>query len=416
MALARAASRRPGVRGRYTPEVRPGVLHLVADGTQAFGWKLGKDGQFTQLASATQRFQWNADGTALYVEAVRNEVRNVWRVRVNAETLEWVAAEQITAGAGQDVGAALAPFGGRMAYSVQQQSTRLWAFPLDASAARMTVPGTPFTPEDGRAQSMSLSPDGRLAAFTLVRAGRSRSELLVTDLDTDKTEVYAPGAFGTAWSPDSRTLAYQLARPDVTDPKEWALAVREVGGSERLIRRWTKDSYLVPTGWTRDGKFILGSYASPPFTGTAKLALWPLSPSPAETERLLIDEPRRNLWQGSVSPNGHWLTFVATSVEDVTRAGMYVRARGIRFGGVDSHRGDPSVGRQAALGAERETPLFHLEPGLAVFQPLGRQVRSRSRNPDRRPDSAHTVRYAGADNFLRRSTFRRSASRRAAPS
>ena len=107
------------------------------DGPEAFGWKLGKDGQFTQLAEATQRFQWNADGTALYLEAVRNEVRNVWRVRVDAQSLEWVAAEQITAGAGQNVAAALAPVGGRMAFSVQQQSTRLWAFSLDASTGRI---------------------------------------------------------------------------------------------------------------------------------------------------------------------------------------------------------------------------------------------------------------------------------------
>ena len=192
----------------------PGFYTSSRDGTKAFAWKLGKDGQCTQLAQTTQRFQWNADGTALYVEAVLNEVRNVWRVRVDPETLEWVAAERMTAGAGQDVAAALAPVGGRMAFSVQQQSTRLWVFPLDASTGRITGQGTPFTPEDGRAQTASLSPDGRLAAFALVLAGRSRAELMVTDLDTNKTEVFAASAYGTTWSPDSRTLAYMLTRPD----------------------------------------------------------------------------------------------------------------------------------------------------------------------------------------------------------
>ena len=299
------------------------------DGTKAFGWKLGKDGQFTQLAQATQRFQWNADGTALYVEAVRNEVRNVWRVRVDAQTLEWVAAEQITAATGQNVAAALAPVGGRMAFSVQQQSTRLWVFPLDASTGRITTgQGMPFTPEDGRAQTASLSPDGKLAAFVLVLAGRSRAELMVTDLDTNKTEVFASSAYGSTWSPDSRTLAYILTRPDVANPEEWALAVREVGGSERIIRRWTKDSFLVPTGWTPDGKSIIGAYMSPPFTGRAKLVLWPLTPSPAQTEHALIEDPRSGLWQGSFSPNGRWLTFVAQSVDDVTRLGTYVAREG----------------------------------------------------------------------------------------
>ena len=297
------------------------------DGTEALGWKLGKDGQFTQLAQATQRFQWNADGKALYVEAVLNEVRNVWRVRVDPQRLEWVAAERMTAGAGQDVAAALAPVGGRMAFSVQQQSTRLWVYPLDASTGRIGQ-GTPFSAEDGRAQSVALSPNGQFAAFSLVRAGRSRAELLVTDLDTNKSEVIAASAFGTTWSPDSRTLAYTLVRPDLSLPDEWALAVRDVGGPERIIRRWAKESYVVPTGWTRDGKFILGSYVSPPFTGTAKLVLWPLSPSPAQAERPLITEPRTSLWQASFSPDGRWLTFVAVSMEDVTRAGIYVARAG----------------------------------------------------------------------------------------
>ena len=124
------------------------------DGTKAFASKLGKDGQWTQLAQTTQRFQWNADGTALYVEAVLNEVRNVWRVRVDPITREWLAAERLTAGAGQDVAAAVAPAGGRLAFSVQRQSTRLWDFPLDASTGRIAGQGTPFTPEDGRAQTL----------------------------------------------------------------------------------------------------------------------------------------------------------------------------------------------------------------------------------------------------------------------
>jgi hypothetical protein len=85
---------------------------------------------------------------------------------------------------------------------------------------------------------------------------------------------------------------------------------------------------LVPTGWTKDGKSIIGSYMSPPFTGRAKLALWPLTPSPAQTERALIEDPRSGLRQGSFSPNGRWLTFVAQSVDDVTRVGTYVAREG----------------------------------------------------------------------------------------
>ena len=379
----------------------PGFYTSSRDGADAFAWKLGNDGQWAQLAQVTQRFQWNADGTALYLEAVLNEVRNVWRVRVDPDAREWVAAERLTAGAGQDVAAAFAPVGGRLAFSVQRQSTRLWGFPLDASTGRIAGQGTPFTPEDGRAQSASLSPDGKLAAYVLVRAGRSRAELIVTDLGTNKAEVFGSSGFGSTWSPDSRTLAYLLTRPEAS-PEEFALAVREMAGSERIIRRWTKDSFLVPTGWTPDGKFIICSYMSPPFIGTAKLVLWPLTPSPAQTGRTLIEDPRSGLWQGSFSPNGRWLTFVGQSAEDVTRVGIYVAREGappaawIRLAAnhpwADKPRWAPN-GKLLYFISNQGSPYFNLwgvrfDPDRGI--------------PDGRSVFAHAVRYpgSGAGDFI----------------
>ena len=54
---------------------------------------------------------------ALYVEAVRQGIRNVWRVRVDPATLEWVAAERLTTGSGPDSGIALSSSGARMAFT-----------------------------------------------------------------------------------------------------------------------------------------------------------------------------------------------------------------------------------------------------------------------------------------------------------
>ena len=198
----------------------PGLLHLVARRHQGFcleageGWPVDP----TRPDDAAVPVERRRHGALRRGGAQRSPER-LARSCGPANAREWVAAERMTAGAGQDVAAALAPVGGRMAFSVQQQSTRLWVFPLDASTGRITGQGTPFTPEDGRAQTASLSPDGKLAAFVLVLAGRSRAELMVTDLDTNKTEVFASSAFGTTWSPDSRTLAYLLTRPDRRIPK-----------------------------------------------------------------------------------------------------------------------------------------------------------------------------------------------------
>jgi Tol biopolymer transport system component len=300
-----------------------GFYTASRDGKNVVASRLGKDGEWKDLAAAAWRFSWNANGTLLYVEAVFNQVRNVWRVRVDPVTLDWITAERLTTGSGQDVAAALAPAGGRMVFTQQQESRRLWVIPIDADAARVSGSGTAITPEDGRAEGVSLSPDGRRVAYTLLRAGRVRGELLVTELESNNTELFSTDAIAGGWSPDSRTLAYSLKRPDVVLPQEWALAVRQVGGPERIIGRWSKTEAFLPTDWTRDGASLLGSYQSPPFTGPAALALWPLS-SPAPKQRTLIEAPGFSLWQGKLSPNGRWLAFVAQPLDEPNRLGMYV--------------------------------------------------------------------------------------------
>jgi Tol biopolymer transport system component len=300
------------------PKSRFGFYTVSRDGTQVVSSKLATDLplRWTEQGTRLLRFQWNGKGTALYLEAILNEVQNVWRVRVDPATLEWMAAERLTTGSGPDAAAALSRSGERMAFTVQQRSTRLWMFPLDSAAARITGRGVPLTPEDGRAETSALSADGRFVAFMLRRAGTTRVEMLLTDIDANKTELFAVDAAPGAWSPDGRTLAYALSRPDLPPPGEWALAVREVGGPERIIRRWSTESVVLPSSWTPDGQFILGSYVSPLYTGVAKLALWPVSPSARQTERVLIADSRRMLWQGRVSPNGRWVSFVAQMVDD----------------------------------------------------------------------------------------------------
>jgi len=85
------------------------------------------------------RFQWNGTGTVLYVEAFVNEVRNVWRVRVEPKTLEWQSAEQLTAGPGADVETAVSRDGTDLAFTMQHDASRLWVFPFDAAVGESPV-------------------------------------------------------------------------------------------------------------------------------------------------------------------------------------------------------------------------------------------------------------------------------------
>ena len=304
------------------PRTGFGFYTVSRDGKRVLSSSLAKDLplKWTMQQTRLLRFQWNAKGTALYLEAILNEVQNVWRVRVNPTTLEWVSAERLTTGSGPDAAAALSHDGKRMAFSTQRRSTRLWAFPFDSRLGRITGKGSAVTPEDAGAESPSLSPDGRFVGYSSRRPGRTRVDLLMTDIDANTTEVLGVYGSPVAWSRDSKTLAYALERPDRPPPGEWALAVRQLGGPERIIGPWSTKSVLLPQGWTCDGGAILGSYLSPLYLGTAKLALWPVAPTPADrVGRVLVEDPHRALFQGTFSPDCRWLSFVGQRLDDPSR-------------------------------------------------------------------------------------------------
>jgi Tol biopolymer transport system component len=294
------------------PDRRFGFYTVSRDSRHVTVSKIPEDFplQFTETDTRLLRFQWNPSGDALFVEAILNEVRNVWKIRVEPRTLEWIDAERLTVGSGPDKAASLSGDGSRIVYTALQETIRLWSLPFDATSGRITGKGAPITPEGRRVETFVLSPDGSFVAYSARAAGSQRTEMLLFDINGGKTEVFALNASPGAWAPDSRTLAYSLSRPDVLPPGEWALAVRQVGGAERIVRRWNTQSVFLPSGWTIDGRFILGSYLSPLYTGQPKLALWPNAPAEDGSERILVSDPESRPWQASFSPNGRWLAFV----------------------------------------------------------------------------------------------------------
>ena len=81
---------------------------------------------------------------------------------------------------------------------------------------------------------------------------------------------------------------------------------------------------IFPTGWTPDARHIVGSYVSPVLKGTAKVVLWPVAPSNDASPRIVLEDPTKDLWQASVSPDGRWVAFVASMIDNPTRVELYV--------------------------------------------------------------------------------------------
>jgi Tol biopolymer transport system component len=271
-------------------------------------------------------FKWNPAGTRLYVEAPENALENLWRVQVDPTTLEWRSVERLTTDAASDVAAALSHDESRLAFTQRNVSSRVWAFPFDASAGRPVAlaagsheAGKPITDPSGVPQAFSLSPNGNLLASTLVRPGTAAAALSVTNIDSGKTEFQSVGAFASAWSADGRRVAFAKFQANKA-----ALFVRELGApEERQLSPWDEDRALLPTCWAPDGRAIVVSISSSAPDSTP-MWLWPASGGTDKPLRVLLEQRGINFWQGQLSPNGRWLAFVPERPADSGRGRMAI--------------------------------------------------------------------------------------------
>jgi eukaryotic-like serine/threonine-protein kinase len=291
----------------------PGFFTISRDGRQLVRSHLApglplrlEEGSAAKQGTRVVRFVWDRTGTALYVEAVVNEVRNLWRVRVDPTTLAWQSAERLTAGAGADVDAALAHDGTRLVFTMERNASRLWVFPFDAAAGRLMGAGKPLTPEESVVTASALAPDGSKAAYTLGRPGSRSIDLWVVDVTSGASELLAQNVLTARWSHEGKAVAYTLFRPD---PGEWALAVRALSGPERLLSAWSANSAFMVSDWTRDGAAFLGTYYST-ISSAPTVALWPSDAQSSKPARILMADPPARLFAAHFSPNGRWMSFL----------------------------------------------------------------------------------------------------------
>ena len=260
--------------------------------------------QFPALLTANaeniRRFQWNASGTALYVEAYDRGVRNLWRVTVEPRTLRWLTAERLTTSGSDEGASALSWDGTRLAFTITGGPTRLWAFALDTTGGRFADQGKPITEEGADVNDFDLSRDGRTVAHQMLRPGRQESELWTTDLDSGRSELIAKNAGGPRWSFDGARLAYYTWGTTAADP--FRLLVRDSTRGDRTIARLSDGRLAFPLDWTPDDAAVLASWAASR-SGTWALTLWPATRGVAEKpERILLSDARGSLWQAGSHP------------------------------------------------------------------------------------------------------------------
>ncbi|HEX5703525.1 MAG TPA: protein kinase [Pyrinomonadaceae bacterium] len=279
-------------------------------------------------------FRWGPSGRVLYFEGISREVRNLWKVEVDPQSLRWIAGpERLTTAAGPDTDIAISPDGHNLAFTTRTQETRLWSFKFNALTGQVKDAGQPITPTGMETLSFDLSRDGKRLAFIGTRAGRH--ELRESTLADGKEKLLtAADAFSFSaarWSRDGKRLAYVRSRAlnqasrQYEHTLEHSMMVLDLSnGNEQVLtshhqlQGWSWD-------WTADEQYILGS-SSRQTPGQWGLYLFPLGAAPnAENQvRLVSSRPGFGAFNARFSPDEKWICFIGGKSDDAGDVAIYV--------------------------------------------------------------------------------------------
>jgi Tol biopolymer transport system component/DNA-binding winged helix-turn-helix (wHTH) protein len=316
--LSMIGSHRTNGLGFYTVS-RDGGDVTVVKPPQALLASLSGEGHHPE-----RRFRWSPRGDGLYIEVADNQIWSLWKVPVEPTTLQWLSAERLTTGADSARSPAISRDGTRIAFASHQTTTRASVFPFDAVAGRLEGEGRPVTDEDTLVLWPSLSRDGRSLLYSVQRIGTDRVDAMSTNLETGETSVLAHNGNQPIESPDRARHAYWLWRrpegasdpPDKANAREYATALRDRSGAERLVSRWSSQVLMGPSDWTREGDAVIGSYMQTSGMGPVPLVLWRLTGEiPEQPDRVLLHAPGLRFWQPTYSPDWRWISFVAERID-----------------------------------------------------------------------------------------------------
>ena len=147
-----------------------------------------------------------------------------------------------------------------------------------------------------------FSPDGRRVAYGAFGAGRTTSDVWVTDLDAGTTQRITDDVADSndpQWSPDGRTLAYSVNAPGGKD-----LAARRLADPTAKIFA-ARNGTQFPSDWLHDGRALI---VTDDANGKGlDIMVQPADGSPSNAYvATAADESA-----GRVSPDGRWIAYTS---------------------------------------------------------------------------------------------------------
>ncbi len=279
-------------------------------------------------ADSDFKFSWARSGTAIYFERTFRGARNIWRMKVDPQTLKAVAIERLTTSTGLDAEFSASPDGSKIAFTSESRRVQAWMFPFDAQRGRVTGSGSAVTSPGMEAWDTSISRDGRRLAFSAKRSGRW--ELWEKSLpDGQETPIAADDSYirgGPQWSPDGSRLGYVRMKASTGDGQ--VVIWSKIRGEEAI----TSPSQFAPFifDWSADAQWLLGSKSSVK-AGQAEIWVLPVAGSGAKGKerKLVACDAKTNLWQSRFSPDGRWILFEAEQNEVLFhKSALYVTPAG----------------------------------------------------------------------------------------
>jgi eukaryotic-like serine/threonine-protein kinase len=271
----------------------------------------------SQEANSVRDFSWAASGAAIYFELFVKSVSNLWRLDMDANTLQAGSLVQLTAGAGQDTRMAVSRDSRTIAFTTKAESIRIWSYRLDPVTGWITGSPDPVTDATmALPRSAALAPDGRQLAYAITGVGTGKWELWTADLATGQKHLISRDnqvRFDPKWSRDGSRLAYYWGSGNLDGFPVSSVGVRRVSGGDETLLSTPRPQSVQPHEWSPDENSLLVSW-SRPGQGTV-LSLWPVAAAPnADTHATLIaGESKHDLWQGRFSPNARWISFLAVT-------------------------------------------------------------------------------------------------------
>lgn len=260
------------------------------------------------------RFAWAPSGTAIYFQRTFRDVRNIWRMTVDPQTLRALAVDRVTTGPGLNTELSLSADGRKLAFTDQSQQVRTWLFPFNAANGKVMGPGQPVTSSAAGAWYPDISRDGSRLAFAIVRSGKWQLRELSLPNGQEASVVPEDSYHRDAakWSPEPNRLAY--ARKNYVTGESQVMEWSDQDRSERPLTT-LGHTILKVFDWSREGDSLLLAQTNL-HTNRSEIAVLPVlcgGPS-GPAARSLISDPAYDLYQAHYSPDNRWIVFEAVPV------------------------------------------------------------------------------------------------------